>query len=186
MALDVITLVVLAAVAIVVLFLVFTYNSLVTLRNRIDNAWSQIDVQLKLRYDLVPNLVETVKGYARHEREVFENVTKARSAMMSAKTVGEKAKADNMLAGALKTLFAVAEAYPQLRANENFLHLQEELSGIENKIAYSRRFYNDSVLEFNTKIQLFPSNVVAGTMGFKEREYFKTEGAEAEPVKVKF
>ncbi len=183
---EIITIVILAVLAIIVLFVIFTFNSLVTLRNRIDNAWSQIDVQLKLRYDLVPNLVETVKGYARHEREVFENVTKARSAMMNAKTVGEKAKADNLLTGALKTLFAVAEAYPTLRANENFLQLQEELSGIENKIAYARRFYNDSVLELNTKIQLFPSNVIAGSMGFREKEYFKTEGAEAEPVKVKF
>ena len=146
------TIIVLAVAAIIVLFVIFAYNSLVTLRNRIENAWSQIDVQLKLRYDLVPNLVETVKGYAKHEREVFENVTKARASMMGAKTVGEKAQADNMLTGALKTLFAVAEAYPQLKANENFLHLQEELSGIENNIAYSRSFYNDSVLELNTKI----------------------------------
>ncbi|MFH1106525.1 MAG: LemA family protein [Candidatus Micrarchaeota archaeon] len=178
---------IIAVVVIVVLWLLFTYNGLVTLRNRIENAWSQIDVQLKLRYDLVPNLVETIKGYAKHEREVFENVTKARASMMGAKTVGEKAKADNMLTGALKTLFAVAEAYPTLRANENFLRLQEELSGIENKIAYSRRFYNDSVLEFNTSIQVMPGALVAGPLGFKAEEYFKTEGeGEREPVKVKF
>ncbi|MFH1200458.1 MAG: LemA family protein [Candidatus Micrarchaeota archaeon] len=177
---------ILGIIAVVVLWFVFAYNSLVTLKNRIENAWSQIDVQLKLRYDLIPNLVETVKGYARHEQAVFENVTKARSAMMGAGTVGEKAKADGMLAGALKSLFAVAEAYPTLRANENFLRLQEELSGIENKIAYSRRFYNDSVLEYNTKVQIVPSSIVAGVAGFREKEYFRTEGAEKEPVKVKF
>lgn len=169
-----------------VAFVILTFNSLVTLKNRIDNAWSQIDIQLKRRYDLIPNLVETVKGYAKHEKEVFENVTKARAGLMNATTVAEKAKADNMLTSTLKSLFAVSENYPQLRANENFKMLQEEVSNTENKIAYSRQFYNDSVLEFNTKIQTIPTNIFAGMMGFAAREFFKTEGVERENVKVKF
>ncbi|MCX8194575.1 MAG: LemA family protein [Candidatus Micrarchaeota archaeon] len=170
----------------VLLFFILTYNYLITLRNRIDNAWAQIDVQLKRRYDLVPNLVETVKGYAKHERELFESVTKARAAMASAGTVAEKAKADNILSSTLKSLFAVAENYPQLRANENFKMLQEELAGIENKIAYARQFYNDSVLSYNTAIQHIPTNIVAAIFNFKAREFFKTEGSERENVKVKF
>ncbi len=174
-------------VVLVLLFVfVLIYNSLVTLRNRIENAWSQIDVQLKKRHDLIPNLVETVKGYARYEKSVFENVTKARAQLMNAGTVAEKASADNMLTGALKSLFAVAENYPNLKANENFKHLQEELSGIESKIAYARQFYNDSVLDLNTRVQQFPSSIVASLGGFKKTDYFKVEGAERENVKVSF
>ncbi|MBI5225368.1 LemA family protein [Candidatus Micrarchaeota archaeon] len=171
---------------VVLLWLALTYNSFVTLRNRIDNAWSQIDVQLKKRYDLIPNLVETVKGYARYEKSVFENVTKARSAMMTAGNVADKAKADNMLTGALKSLFAVAENYPNLKANENFKQLQEELSGIESKIAYARQFFNDSVLEYNTKTQTVPSSIIAGMLGFHKKDYFQAEGNERAPVKVSF
>jgi len=181
--------IVLAGGAVLILVLggvVLIYNGLVTARNRIDNAWSQIDVQLKRRYDMIPNLVETVKGYAKHEKTVFKNVTKARAAMMGAQTVGEKAKADNMLTSTLKSLFAVAENYPQLRANENFKLLQEEIAGTESKIAYARQFYNDSVLSYNTSIQTVPSNILAGMFGFTAKEYFKTEGAEKENVKVSF
>ncbi|MFH1258147.1 MAG: LemA family protein [Candidatus Micrarchaeota archaeon] len=174
-------------VVIFVIMVILIYNSLITLRNRIENAWSQIDVQLKKRYDLIPNLVETVKGYARYEKSVFETVTKARAMMANAGSVSEKANADNMLTGALKSLFAVAENYPTLKANENFKQLQEELSGIESKIAYARQFYNDSVLEYNTKIQSVPSNIIAGMFSFGKRDYFKTETAqEREPVKVSF
>lgn len=175
-----------AIVAVIVLFFLLTYNSLIQQRMRIDNAWSQIDVQLKKRYDLIPNLVETVKGYAKHEKGVFENVTKARAAVGSAQTIGEKAKADNMLSSTLKSILAVAESYPQLRANENFKMLQEELSGIENKIAYARQFYNDSVMTYNTALQTVPTNVIAGTFNFKPREFFKTEGVERGNVKVQF
>ncbi len=182
----VLELVIIGIVVLFALFLVFMFNDLITLKNRIDNAWAQIDVQLKKRYDLIPNLVETVKGYARHEKSLFENVTKARAAMMKAGSVGEKAKADNMLSSTLKSIFAVAEAYPQLRANENFKMLQEELSGIEGKIAYARQFYNDSVLELNTKIETIPANFMAGMMGLGKREYFKVEEREKGPVKVKF
>jgi len=162
------------------------YNRLVTLRNRVDNAWSQIDVQLKRRYDLIPNLVETVKGYAAHEKETFELVVQARSAAMSAQGVKAQGEAENALTGALKSLFALAEAYPDLKANQNFLMLQEELSGTESKIAYARQFYNDSVMTFNTLQQTFPSTVVAGAFGFKPREYFEVEEEAAEPVKVQF
>lgn len=176
-----------AIVAVIVVFVIVAYNSLIVLRNRINNAESQIDVQLKRRYDLIPNLVETVKGYARHEKEVFENVTKARSALLKAKTMPQKAKASNMVTDALKTLFAVAENYPKLRANENFMMLQEELSGTESKIAYSRQFYNDTVLSYNNSIQRFPSNMIANMFNFKQREFFEIEeAAEKKPVKVKF
>jgi LemA protein len=177
-----------AALVVVVLFaLVAYYNRFVTLRNRIDNAWHQIDVQLRRRYDLIPNLVETVKGYAAHERGTFEAVTAARTAAMSAKTVGEQAQAENMLAGTLKTLFAVSEAYPELKANQNFLALQEELTGTEGKIAYARQFYNDMVYELNNAIQRFPGNIVAGMFGIQPKEYFEVgEAAAREPVKVKF
>ncbi|MDW7760137.1 MAG: LemA family protein [Acidobacteriota bacterium] len=171
----------------VILFAVGIYNSLVTLRNRCENAWSQVDVQLRRRYDLIPNLVETVKGYAKHEREVFEKVTQARSQAIGAKTVGEQGQAENMLTGALKSLFAVSENYPDLKANQNFLMLQEELAGTEGKIAYSRQFYNDNVMKFNMKQQVFPSNLIAGMFGFKLREYFEIEEPAArEPVKVSF
>lgn len=179
--------IVIGLVVVVVLGLILIFNSLVTLRNRIENSWSQIDVQLRRRYDLIPNLVETVKGYAKHEKEVFENVTKARSALMRAGSVHDKAVADNMLTGALKSLFAVAEAYPQLRASENFQMLQEELSGTESKIAFARQFYNDNVMAFNTQLQTFPSNLVAGALGFKQQEYFEVEESAArKPVKVSF
>lgn len=167
-------------------FIWLTYNSLVTLRERIKEALSGIDVQLKRRTDLIPNLVESVKGYAKHEKEVFENVTKARSELMGAKGPAEKAQADNMLTGALKSLFAVAEAYPTLRASENFQHLQQELSDTEDKISYSRQFYNSNVLSYNTKIQMFPSSLIASQFGFKEKEFFETADSERAPVKVKF
>lgn len=170
----------------VVAFIWMTYNSLVTLRERIKEALSGIDVQLKRRTDLIPNLVETVKGYAKHEKEVFENVTKARTALMGAKGVGEKAEADNMLTGALKSLFAVAEAYPDLKASENFKALQEELSDTEDKISYSRQFYNSNVLAYNTKIQTFPANIIANQFGFKSYDFFQTTEEEKKPVKVQF
>ncbi|MCX8197420.1 MAG: LemA family protein [Candidatus Micrarchaeota archaeon] len=176
----------LAFLGIILLFFLFTYNYLITLRNRIDNAWSQIDVQLKKRADLVPNLVETVKGYAKHEKELFNEVTRARAASISANTVAEKAQADNMLSQTLKSLFAVAENYPTLKANENFRLLQEELSGIENKIAYARQFYNDNVLAYNIAIQSVPTNIVAGMFGFTAREFFKVAEEERQNVKVKF
>ncbi len=183
------SLVLIAVVAIAVLFVlwvVFLYNRMVVLRNRIDNAWSQIDVQLRRRYDLIPNLVETVKGYAAHEKEVFERVTQARAAMSQAHGVEEQGQAQNMITSALKSLFAVAEAYPDLKANQNFMMLQEELSGTESKIAYARQFYNDTVMAYNTLIQSFPANMLAGAFGFAEREYFPMEVAAREPVKVQF
>jgi LemA protein len=163
------------------------YNGLIALRNRCQNAWSQVDVQLKRRYDLIPNLIETVKGYAKHESGVFQSVTEARTKAMAAGTVKDQGAAETQLQGALKSLFAVAEAYPDLKANQNFLMLQEELSGTEGKIAYARQFYNDTVMKFNQKQQVFPSNLIANMFGFKEREYFEiTEAAAKEPVKVQF
>jgi len=168
--------------------IVFLFNKLVRFRNRVENAWHQIDVQLNRRADLIPNLVETVKGYASHEKETLENVTQARAALMGAKTVGENAQAEGMLGQALKSLFAVAEAYPDLKANQNFLALQEELAGTENKISYARQFYNDSVMAYDIARQKFPANVIAGAFGFKEqREYFEPETPEARAVpKVEF
>lgn len=167
--------------------LIALYNRLVVLRNRVDNAWSQIDVQLRRRYDLIPNLMETVKGYAKHESETFEKVTQARNMAVSAGTVAEQGVAENMLTGALKSLFAVSEAYPELKANENFMMLQEELSGTESKISYARQFYNDSVMSFNTAIQSFPANLIAGIFGFTARDYFEVELAEVrEAPQVKF
>jgi LemA protein len=163
------------------------YNSLIVLRNRCDNAWAQVDVQLRRRYDLIPNLVETVKGYAKHEREVFEKVTEARTKAINAQTVREQGQAENLLTGALKSLFAVVENYPELKANQNFLLLQEELAGTESKIAYARQFYNDSVMKFNMKQQVFPSNIIANMFSFKEKDYFEIEEPEARgPVKVSF
>jgi LemA protein len=176
----------LVIVGLIILWVVATYNRLVVLRNRIENAWSQIDVQLRRRFDLIPNLVETVKGYAAHEKTVFEEVTKARAAMSSAQTVQAQGEAQNMITSALKSLFAVAEAYPDLKANQNFLMLQEELSGTESKIAYSRQAYNDSVMSFNALIQQFPANIIAGMGGFKTHEYFPMEDVAREPVKVQF
>ena len=163
------------------------YNGLIIARNRCDNQWAQIDVQLKRRYDLIPNLVETVKGYAKHEREVFEKVTQARTSAINAGTVKDQAQAENVLSGALKSLFAVAESYPDLKANQNFLQLQEEISGTESKIAYARQFYNDMVMKFNQKQQVFPSSIIANMFNFKEKEYFEIEEPAArEPVKVSF
>jgi len=166
---------------------VLIYNGLITLRNNTKNAWAQIDVQLKRRVDLIPNLIETVKGYMKHERGTLEAVTNARAAIMSAKSPKEAAKADGQLAGALKSLFAVAESYPKLEASQNFMQLQEELSGTETKIAYARQLYNDVVLQYNNAIQTIPSNIMAALFGFKDMEFFKTESeAERQPVKVKF
>jgi len=186
MALDIVLLVIGAVVALFVLFFIFAYNSLVTLRMRIDNAWSQIDVQLKRRHDLIPNLVETVKGYTKHEKTVFEGVTKARAAALGAQSVSDKAKAEGQLSQALKSIFAVAEAYPQLQASANFKMLQEELSGIEGKIAYARQFYNDTVMSYNTSIQTVPTNIVAGMFKFTARDFFKADEGEKENVKVQF
>ncbi|HML05482.1 MAG TPA: LemA family protein [Methanobacterium sp.] len=162
------------------------YNGLINARNRVKNAWSQINVQLKRRTDLIPNLVETVKGYAAHERGVFENVTKARSNLMNAQGVQETADANNQLTGALKSLFAVAENYPNLKANESFLDLQGQLQDTEDKIAYSRQFYNDTVLMYNNKIQMFPSNILARQFGFEEAEFFEIPESETEVPKVQF
>lgn len=180
------TLIIIAAIALVVLWAIGSYNGLVQMRNRIENAWSQIDVQVKRRFDLIPNLVETVKGYAAHERETFEMVTRARAQMASASTVQEVAQAQNAMTGALKSLFAVAEAYPELKANQNFLMLQEELSGTEAKIAFARQFYNDTVLKYNNRIQVFPSSIIAGLFSFGVRTYFEVEEAARQPVQVKF
>lgn len=174
-------------VAVFVFVAVGIYNSLINLRNRANNAWAQVDVQLRRRYDLIPNLIETVKGYAKHEREVFQKVTEARSKAIDAGSVKEQEQAENMLSGALKSLFAVVENYPELKANQNFLMLQEELAGTEGKIAYARQFYNDTVMKFNTKQQVFPSNIIANMFNFKEKDYFEIEEPAArEPVKVKF
>jgi LemA protein len=176
-----------AIVAVIVLWMILTYNRMVVLRNRIANAWSQIDVQLRRRYDLIPNLVETVKGYASHERETLEAVTKARQAGLDATSVQDQAQAENMISQALKRLFAVSEAYPQLRATENFQMLQEELSGTESKIAYARQFYNDTVLMYNNLIQSFPANMIANMGGFTAKDYFEIEEEAARgPVQVKF
>jgi LemA protein len=171
------------------LYVVLTYNRLVRTRNQIDNAYSQIDVQLKRRYDLIPNLVETVKGYAAHEKSTFESVTNARANAINAQEGGspaQQAQAENALSGALKSLFAVAEAYPDLKANQNFLNLQEELTSTEDRIAYARQFYNDSVLTYNTNIQTFPRSILAGMFNFDEREYFEGDPEATGPVKVEF
>jgi len=176
--------VVLGLVAVLVLYVIWVFNRLVSLRQRVNNGWSEIDVQLKRRYDLIPNLVETVKAYAAHERTVFEEVTKARAEGINASGVKDQAAAENHVNLGLKSLFAVAEAYPELRANENFLALQEELSGTESKIAYARQFYNDQVMLLNTKIQSFPSNLVAGAFGFDEREFFEIDEPTRGPVQV--
>ncbi|MBI4721011.1 MAG: LemA family protein [Chitinivibrionia bacterium] len=170
-----------------VLYIVLAYNRLITLRNRIKNAWAQIDVQLKRRYDLIPNLVETVKGYAKHEREVFEKVTEARARAIGAASVKDQGQAENQLTGALKTLFAVAESYPELKANQNFMMLQEELAGTEGKIAYARQFYNDNVMQYNILREKFPTNIIAGMFNFVPQDMFEiTVPAEREAVKVKF
>ena len=178
-------------IAVIILWSIFAYNGFVRLTKRTQEAWADIDVQLKRRYDLIPNLIETVKGYAKHEREVFQKVTEARTAAMKAEQAGDPkaaGQAENMLTGALKTLFAVAEAYPDLKANQNFMELQRELSDTENKIQASRRFYNGNVRDLNIRVDQFPYNLVANTFKFKEMEFFELEeGAEAkEPVKVNF
>ncbi|MBW3547006.1 MAG: LemA family protein [Actinobacteria bacterium] len=167
-------------------YAVVLYNGLIKLRNRIENAWAQIDVQLRRRYDLIPNLVETVKAYATHEQETLESVTRARAAAIDAGSVGEQAQAENMITSALKSLFAVSEAYPDLKANQNFLQLQEELSGTEGRISYARQFYNDTVFRYNTKIQSFPALLIAGPLQFRPREYFEADDTSRGPVQVEF
>jgi LemA protein len=174
------------AAVMLVLYLISMYNGFIVLRTRIQEALSGIDVQLKRRADLIPNLVETVKGYAKHEKEVFENVTKARASMMSAGSLQEKADANNQMSGALKSLFAVAEAYPELKANTNFQDLQRQLEDTEDKVSFSRQFYNSNVLEFNSKVQLFPGNLIAGMFGFKVAEFFAATEEEKKKIDVKF
>jgi LemA protein len=178
--------VVIVIVVLIVLVFVVGYNGLVRLRNRIDNAWSQIGVQLERRHDLIPNLIETVKGYAAHEKSTFEAVVAARNSAMQAQGPEQQAQAENVLTGALKSLFALAEAYPDLKANTSFLSLQEELTSTEDRIAYARQFYNDNVVKYNTKIQSIPSNIIAGMFSFTPREYFKAEDGATEVPKVEF
>ena len=177
--------VIVGVVLLAALYVMGTYNNLVTLRNRVENAWAQIDVQLKRRYDLIPNLVETVKGYMKHERETLENVTKYRAQLVTGNPA-QRAAANNMITEALKTIFSVAENYPKLEASQNFKVLQEELMGTENKISFVRTAYNDNVLTYNTALQVFPTNVIAGMFGFVAKVYFEVVGAEREATKVKF
>ncbi len=180
--------IILGIIGLIVVSLIGIYNRLVTLRQRIKNAWAQIEVQLKRRYDLIPNLVNTVKGYAAHEKETFEKVTQARNMAIQAKDVNAQAGAENMLSGALKTLFAVAESYPELKADANFRQLQDELANTEGKIAFARQFYNDTVMNYNTTIQRFPTVLIAGMFGFTKEEYFNLdeEAIAREAVKVEF
>lgn len=180
------TIILIIAVALIVLFVWSTYNSLATGKVRIKEALSGIDVQLKRRVDLVPNLVSTVKGYAKHEKDLLENVTKARSSLMHANSTHEKAVSDNMLSNALKSLIAISESYPDLKASKNFLALQEELSDIEAKIAYARQFFNTNVSGYNSTLVNFPGSVIGGMFGFKQEEFFATKESEKEPVKVSF
>jgi LemA protein len=187
MGIGIVLLVLIGLVFVVILWIAGAYNGLVRMRNQVENAWAQIDVQLKRRHDLIPNLVETVKGYAKHERETFEKVIQARNMAVNAKTVGERAEAENVLTGALKSLFAVAEAYPELKANQNFLALQEELTSTENKISFSRQFYNDTVMSFNTSIQVFPTNIIANMFHFPRHDFFEVKAEEErEAPKVSF
>lgn len=183
-------LIVLGIIAVLVIAVIAMYNGLVRLKNRVDEAWSDIDVQLKRRYDLIPNLVETVKGYAAHERETLEKVVQARNAAMQAQSGGDakkQAEAENALSATLKSIFALSESYPDLKANQNFLELQRELTDTEDKIQAARRFYNGNVRDFNTKLQVFPTNVIAGTLGFKAREFFEIgEAKERGNIEVKF
>ena len=179
--------IILAVVAVLILWLIGTYNGLVVRRNRVSESWSDIDVQLKRRYDLIPNLVESVKGYMTHERETLQKITEARTAAMGAKTLGDRAKAEGALTETLKTLFAVSENYPDLKASQNFLQLQDELSDTENKIQAARRFFNSNVMDYNTRLQVFPSSMVAGAFGFVKREFFElSDPAAREAVKGKF
>lgn len=171
--------------AVIVLYIVFLFNSLITLKNQVENAWSQIDVQLKRRFDLIPNLINTVKGYMKHEKGVLTEVTKMRSKLISG-NMSEKSKASDAITNALKTIFAVSERYPKLQASENFKMLQEELAGTESKIAFARQFYNDNIMTLNNKIQQFPSNMIANMLNFKEREFFKSAETEKKSVKVEF
>lgn len=180
---------VLGGVVLVVLLLVFvviTYNGLVRRRNQVDNAWGQVDVQLTRRYELIPNLVETVKGYARHEQSTLEQVTRARAQALSAQGPAEQAAADNALTGALKSLFAVSEAYPDLKASDNFRELQEELANTEDRTAYARQYYNDAVLSYNNAVHTIPTVFIAGPLGFRQREFFRAEGGAQGPVTVRF
>jgi LemA protein len=180
-------LIILGLLVVLVFVLIGMYNTLVRLRNQVKNAWSQIDVQLKRRHDLIPNLVETVKGYMVHERTTLENITAARSRAMSAETIADKGRAEGELNAAMSKFFLVVENYPDLKANQNFLALQEELTSTENKIAFSRQAYNDQVLYYNNKIQMFPSNVIAGMFGFQQSEFFEVEDkGEREAPKVSF
>ena len=176
----------LAVIAIILIAIVLIYNGLVSARLKVDNAWSQIDVQLQRRFDLIPNFVETVKGYMTHESETFEKIAKLRTSWANTSSVGEKAQLDNELSGALKTIMAVSESYPELKANQNFSELSEELRNTENKISFSRQFYNDTVTMYNTKIQVFPSNIIAGMFNFKRETFFEAAAAERENVQVKF
>ncbi|HSA59288.1 MAG TPA: LemA family protein [bacterium] len=183
----IVSLVLLAIPVLFILWVIMAYNGLVAWRNQVKNAWSQIDVQLKRRYDLIPNLVETVKGYAKHERETLENVIKARNVAMTAATPKEVGQAENVLQGTLKSLFALSESYPDLKANQNFLGLQEELTSTENKISFARQFYNDTVNRFNTLIQSFPKNIIAGIFKFEAAQLFEVEAPEErKAVKVQF
>lgn len=176
----------LGLIALLIIYAIWTYNSLVRLQNQVENAWAQIDVQLKRRNDLIPNLVDTVKGYADHEKDVFTQVTEARTKIQESSERGEMAKGDNMMSDALKSLFAVAEDYPDLKANENFLQLQEELSGTENKIAYSRQHYNDMVMKYNTRRETFPYNIFVSFMTFEEEEMFRAPDEEKENIDISF
>ena len=179
--------IIIGIVVILILFVIGTYNSLISLRNKKDDQWSQIEVQLKRRADLIPNLVETVKGYMAHESDVLTKVAELRTSWANAGTIHEKAELDNQLSGALKTIMAVSESYPELKANQNFSELQQELQNTENKISFSRQFYNDSVTMYNTKLEVFPSNIIASMFGFKPEEFFKVESEEARKnVKVDF
>jgi LemA protein len=178
--------VVLGILAVIILWMVAVYNGIISLKNRTQEAESDIDVQTKRRYDLIPNLIESVKGYAKHEKDVFTEVTKARTEAMNAKGMADKSEKENMLSQTLKSIFAVAENYPQLKASENFLQLQGELTDTEDKIEASRRFYNANVRDFNIKIEIFPNNIMANMLGFKKFELFESAAIEKEPVKVKF
>ena len=182
----IVLLIVLGIVVVLGLWLALTYNALVRLRNRIDNAWSQIDVQLRRRYDLIPNLIETVKGYAAHEKETLERVIQARQRGVDAQSVQEQAQAENMITGALRQLFALSEAYPDLKANQNFLALQEELTATEDRIRFARQFYNDSVLQYDNRRQAFPANTVSGMFKFEDRQYFEIDEEFRGPVQVQF
>ncbi len=176
----------LAIIVLVVLWLIGAYNGLITLRNRVDEAWADIDVQLKRRYDLIPNLLETVKGYAKHEKDIFTKVTELRTAALAAKTPADRADKENQMSAALKSIFAVAENYPDLKASQNFSELQTELTDTEDKIQAARRFYNGNVRDFNTRIEVFPTNIFANSLGFTQRDLFEASNDERENVKVSF